>query len=105
MIGVDIDQHKARSIREGRAPFYEPGLEQMVRDGVAAGLLEATSSTAEALAGASVALLCVGTPSERNGNLSLEQLRRVAAEIGEALLAAERAAGHRRAQHRLSGHV
>jgi UDP-glucose 6-dehydrogenase len=33
-------------------------------------------STAEAIANADVALLCVGTPSERNGNLSLDQLRR-----------------------------
>src|ERR1019366_684171 len=39
----------------------------------------------EALAGADVALICVGTPSEKNGNLGLDQLRRVSQEIAESL--------------------
>jgi GDP-mannose 6-dehydrogenase len=73
------------SVLSGRAPFFEPGLEDLVRDAVAAGRLSASVSLSEALAGADVALICVGTPSEKNGNLGLDQLRRVASEIAESL--------------------
>lgn len=79
--GVDRDEFKVRSVREGRAPFYEPGLEDLIRRHAEAGRLTATTSIAEALEGAEVAILCVGTPSERNGNLGLGQLRRACEEI------------------------
>jgi GDP-mannose 6-dehydrogenase len=85
VIGVDRDQFKVDSVLGGRAPFYEPGLEDLVRDAVAAGRLSASVSLTDALRDADVALICVGTPSEKNGNLGLEQLRRVAAEIAQAL--------------------
>ena len=49
------------------------------------GRLTATTSTADALSDADIALLCVGTPSERNGNLGLDQLRQVVKEIRENL--------------------
>ncbi len=83
--GVDRDEHKVRSVLEGKAPFYEPGLEPVVRETVAAGRLTATTSASDALAGADVALVCVGTPSQRNGNLGLDQLQRVVTEIGACL--------------------
>jgi GDP-mannose 6-dehydrogenase len=85
VVGVDKDDAKVGSVTKGRAPFYEPGLEELVQSNVAAGRLTATTSTAEALADADIALICVGTPSERNGNLSLDQLRRVAEEIRDNL--------------------
>jgi len=81
VVGVDRDVRKIQSISERRAPFFEPGLEELVQRVVHSGRLRATVSTAQALAEADVALICVGTPSERNGNLGLEQLRRVVQEI------------------------
>jgi len=87
VLGVDTDPHKVSSVLAGRAPFYEPGLEDLVRDNVAAGRLSAAVSLQGALAGADVVLICVGTPSERNGNLGLAQLSRVAEEIGSELRA------------------
>jgi GDP-mannose 6-dehydrogenase len=83
--GVDKDPSKVRAVMEKRAPFYEPGLETIVEETVAAGLLRATSSAAEALADVDVVLLCVGTPSAANGNLSLDQLRQVTEEVASAL--------------------
>jgi len=83
--GVDRDEFKVRSVNEGRAPFYEPGLDEIVRDTVALGRFDATVSLAEGMAEADIAFICVGTPSEKNGSLELEQLRRVVGEI-EALL-------------------
>ena len=82
--GVDRDEHKVSSVRRGEAPFYEPGLETLVKENVSAGRLTASISTAEALDEADVALVCVGTPSERNGNLGLDQLRRATEEVASA---------------------
>src|ERR1700722_2311651 len=79
--GGDREEHKVSSVRPGKAPFYEPGLEKLVKDNVASGRLTASTSTAEALENADVALVCVGTPSEKNGNLGLDQLRRAVGEI------------------------
>ena len=79
--GVDRDEFKVNSIRNGQAPFYEPGLEELIRAGVDSGRLTATVSITEALADAEVAILCVGTPSEKNGNLGLGQIRRACEEI------------------------
>jgi GDP-mannose 6-dehydrogenase len=86
VVGVDKDEYKVEAVSRGRSPFYEPGLEESVRDGVTAGQLHATTSMAKALSGASVAMICVGTPSERNGNLDLRQIRRVSEEIGGLLV-------------------
>ena len=83
--GIDRDQSKIASIVSGCAPFYEPGLEDVVRDTVAAGLLSAGTEMEPGLAAADIALICVGTPSARNGDLSTEQLERVLGEIGRCL--------------------
>ena len=83
--GVDRDEFKVNAVLAGRAPFYEPGLEELIRANVAAGRLTASTRLPEALEEAEVVLVCVGTPSERNGNLGLDQLRRVVGEIGECL--------------------
>ena len=85
VIGVDRDQLKVDSVEQGRAPFYEPGLQALVEEMAGCGKLSATVDLREALASADVALLCVGTPSEPNGNLGLAQLQRVSAEIGQTL--------------------
>src|SRR5215204_6346814 len=74
VVGVDPDSFKVQSVNEGTAPFYEPGLEEIVRESRAAGTLSATTSLEDALYDADVAMICVGTPSERNGNLSLTTL-------------------------------
>ena len=83
-MGIDRDRHKVDHVLAGRAPFYEPGLEELVRENVAAGRLTA-SSDASGIAEADVVLVCVGTPSEKNGNLGLSQLRRAMDEIAAQL--------------------
>jgi len=83
--GVDKDELKVNSILAGQAPFYEPGLAEVIRDTVSSGLLTATSQAQTALERADIALICVGTPSTGNGNLGLEQLERVFTGIGRHL--------------------
>jgi GDP-mannose 6-dehydrogenase len=81
VLGVDRDQFKVSTIQKQRSPFYEPGLEQLIQENVAAGRLRAGSLDEAAIAEADVILLCVGTPSQANGNIDLSQLRRVCEEI------------------------
>lgn len=85
VIGVDRDVHKVRSVLDGKAPFYEPDLEETIRANVVAGRLSATASAAEGLHDADMAMICVGTPSRRNGDLGLEQLERMVIEIAAGL--------------------
>lgn len=80
--GVDRDEYKVRCLNNGDAPFVEPGLGEIIAGAVQAGRLRATTSAEEGLKDADIALLCVGTPSESNGNLGLDQLYRVVEEIG-----------------------
>ena len=81
VVGVDVDARKVRAVTDGQSPFYEPGLEPLIAKHLKTGALTATQSTAEALRDADYAFLCVGTPSAPNGNLNLDYLRNVAAEI------------------------
>jgi GDP-mannose 6-dehydrogenase len=63
----------------------EPGLDEMLARSVSEGRLRATTDTAAAIRDTEVSLLCVGTPSRRNGSLDLTYLERVAEQIGAAL--------------------
>jgi GDP-mannose 6-dehydrogenase len=81
VIGVDIDARKVRAVEDGQAPFFEPDLEALIQANLRNQRLSATTSTADALREADFAFLCVGTPSASNGNLNLDPLRRVTADI------------------------
>jgi GDP-mannose 6-dehydrogenase len=85
VIGVESDPHKVSRIQGGLAPFYEPGLDEIVRETVRNGHLSACRSPDEALRDAEIAMICVGTPSEPNGDLGLGQLRRVINDIVSCL--------------------
>lgn len=90
VIGVDIQPQKVDLVNSGKAPVIEPGLEELVAKGVAAGNLQATSDPGEALRHADVAIICVGTPSNNNGSLDLEYVERVCREIGRRLPSLDR---------------
>ena len=85
VIGVDINADKVAALNAARSPIVEPGLEALIAKGVAEGCLRATSDTEEAVTASEVSLLCVGTPSRRNGSLDLSYLERVTSEVGAAL--------------------
>ena len=85
VVGVDVNADKVASLNEGRSPIVEKGLDELIRDNVAKGRLRATTSTAEAVRDTDLSLVCVGTPSRKNGSLDLTYLERVAEQIGEVL--------------------
>lgn len=61
VVGVDVDVEKISALQSGRAPFYEPGLPELLAQVAATGRLRWTTEAAQA-AGAQVHFICVGTP-------------------------------------------
>src|SRR5438128_1692383 len=85
VVGVDVNADKVAAINAGRSPIVEPGLDDLLARNAAEGRVRATTSTADAIRETEVSLLCVGTPSRRNGSLDLTYLERVSEEVGTAL--------------------
>jgi GDP-mannose 6-dehydrogenase len=85
VVGVDANAAKVATVNAGRSPVVEPGLEELIARGVAQGALRATTNPHEAVLSTDLSLICVGTPSQKNGSLNLEYLERVSAQIGAAL--------------------
>jgi len=70
VVGVDVDARKIDALRAGRAPFFEPGLPELLSSGVGSGRLSFTTEFADA-AGAAVHFVAVGTP-QRPGELAAD---------------------------------
>jgi UDPglucose 6-dehydrogenase len=65
VIGVDVDAAKVARLSAGEVPFYEPGLDELLRKNLATGRLHFTTSLAEAARFADVHFVCVGTPQKK----------------------------------------
>ena len=85
VVGVDVNADKVGALNEGRSPIVEKGLEDLIKTNAENGRLRATTSTADAIRDTEISLICVGTPSRKNGSLDLTYLERVAEQIGAAL--------------------
>src|SRR5207244_1389522 len=85
VVGVDVNADKVAAVNAGRSPIVEPGLDALLASAVAGGHLRATLDGADAVRTSEVSLLCVGTPSRRNGSLDLSYLERVSDQIGRVL--------------------
>jgi len=85
VVGVDISDVKVDLINAGRSPIVEPGLENLLRAGVESGRIRATTNTAEAIRDSDLSMICVGTPSKKNGDLDLHFVENVVREIGAVL--------------------
>src|SRR5438874_3797228 len=85
---VDVDPERVALVNDGRAPFHEPGLPELLRSGLAAGRIRATTALAEAVREAELTMIAVGTPDGADG-IDLSYVERAAAEIGEALRGAD----------------
>jgi GDP-mannose 6-dehydrogenase len=85
VIGVDPVPAKVDLISRGQSPIIEAEIGEMIARTVGSGLLRATSDAAEAVNQTEVSFVCVGTPSQPNGNLDLRYIRRICEEIGSAI--------------------
>lgn len=66
VVGIDVDQRKIDALSKGEAPFFEPGLPEILAEGVASGRLRFTTDMSEAR-GAKVHFIGVGTPQQKDG--------------------------------------
>jgi UDPglucose 6-dehydrogenase len=67
VVGIDVDQRKVDTLSNGEAPFFEPGLQEILTAGIASGSLRFTTEMADA-AGAKVHFVGVGTPQQKDSN-------------------------------------
>lgn len=82
---VDIDPTRVATLRRGEVPFYEPGLHDLIKRNAGLDRLRFTTSTAEAVAGAEIVFIAVGTPSGEDGSADLGYVIEAAKQIGAAL--------------------
>ncbi|AXO62964.1 UDP-glucose/GDP-mannose dehydrogenase family protein [Pseudomonas sp. phDV1] len=85
VIGVDISANKIDLINNGKSPIVEPGLEELLQQGLRQGRLRGTTDVAAAVLESDVSFICVGTPSKKNGDLELNYIEGVCREIGMAM--------------------
>jgi GDP-mannose 6-dehydrogenase len=85
VIGLDVNADKVAMINAGRSPVIEPGLQELIDEAASKALLSATVDVEAAVLDSDVSLICVGTPSKKNGGLDLTYLERVSEQIGKAL--------------------
>ena len=93
VVGIDIDRDKVRALAAGRSPFHEPGLEDILDEGIAAGNLRFTADPSAAdVRGRSLHFITVGTPQAADaGAADLSHLMSAVSMLAELLDPAERA--------------
>ena len=72
VIGLDIDEQKIASLKKSKVPFYETGLEELLKQQQAAGKLDFTTHYETAIKEADVIMIAVGTPSAPDGQADLK---------------------------------
>ncbi|HMY04373.1 MAG TPA: hypothetical protein PLC15_11450, partial [Candidatus Obscuribacter sp.] len=82
---VEASSERLGSLKKGIVPFFEPGLQEFVKETIESGFLTFTDSLEGAVKKADVIFIAVGTPSLPNGEPDLSQVMVVARAIGSAL--------------------
>jgi GDP-mannose 6-dehydrogenase len=85
VVGVDVNTSKVDRMNAGQVSIIEPDIQELFALGHQQQRLSATASASEAIRSTDVSLVCVGTPSQANGNLDLTYMKRACEEIGDAL--------------------
>ncbi len=85
VICVDNNPEKIQTLLDGHIPIYEPGLEELVRQNVAAGRLRFTTSTADGVRDSDIIFIAVPTPPQPDGSVDLSFIEKVAREIAQCL--------------------
>ena len=83
VIFVGRDQKKLDLINSGNSPIFEPGLEQLLRKNQER--ITTTTDLDDAIRKTELTFICVGTPSQDDGSIDLQQIRDVSITIGKSL--------------------
>jgi UDPglucose 6-dehydrogenase len=79
---VETDETRLHKLRSGESPIYEPGLDTLLHDVIAAGSLEITDDMSCGARGAGIVFVAVGTPPHQDGGADLEQVHHALEQIG-----------------------
>src|SRR4051794_6440399 len=82
---IDNDAHKIETLRAGRVPIYEPGLEELIHRNVAAQRLRFSGNIQEGVANSQIIFIAVPTPPQSDGSVDLSYIEKVAREIAHVL--------------------
>ena len=85
VVCLDIDPKKVATLQKGEAPFFEPGLSEMMTKSINANRLQFTDDASTAFDDASIIFICVGTPTGKDGRCDLSHVMGVADSISDAL--------------------
>jgi GDP-mannose 6-dehydrogenase len=85
VIGVDVNPQKVALLNDGKSPIVEEEIGDMVMENVRAGRLRATEDVHDAIMNTDLSMICVGTPSNGNGSLSLYSVISVCRSIAQVL--------------------
>jgi GDP-mannose 6-dehydrogenase len=85
VFGVDPIRTKVQLINAGQSPVIEANIGEIVAATVKSGHFRATDDTEKAIHDTELSFICVGTPSQINGNLDVTYVRRVCEQIGQAI--------------------
>jgi UDPglucose 6-dehydrogenase len=87
VVGTDADPERVEALRRGVAPFFEPELQEALSAQIDGGRLRFTARIPEAIEGAEVAFICVGTPATADGDANLADVERAVIEVARSATA------------------
>ncbi|MDD5491229.1 MAG: UDP-glucose/GDP-mannose dehydrogenase family protein [bacterium] len=85
VVGVDIDPGKIKLLNKGKAPFYEPGLDDLIKNNIKDGRLVFTTDLKKVINDCDIIFICVGTPTHRDGSIDLSYVEQAARDIGDSI--------------------
>ncbi|CAM3093316.1 UDP-glucose/GDP-mannose dehydrogenase family protein [Paenibacillus lupini] len=80
---MDVDEHKIERLNQGISPIYEPGLEELLHEGLEKGTLSFTTSAQQVVQSSDVLFIAVGTPAKEDGSADLSYVWEVVQQIGK----------------------
>ena len=83
---LDLDKEKISSLKNGKIPIYEPGLESLVEKNQRAGRLHFTSDVKQAVEFGELQFIAVGTPSGEDGSADLNYVLEAANSVGQLMI-------------------
>ena len=85
VVCLDILEEKITMLNSGKSPIYEPGLDELLKKGLKNKNLSGSTEIEQNVRNSDITFICVGTPSDKNGNIDLSYIKSASSAIGRSL--------------------
>jgi UDPglucose 6-dehydrogenase len=85
VVCYDIDEEKIQTLKDGKVPIYEPGLEELIKRNVAEGRLSFTTQVEDAIRDREAIFICVGTPQRSSGKADLTYVLQAVEQVARRM--------------------